>query len=118
MSHVSSKPEQSTTAEAAVLTALANLTPGGAGTAIEKTGAVSFSNVPLSAAGGFQQPISGTVNGINKTFVWATAPNAIVVDQAGTKQKNNSAPDLTANWTGTTTTILSVAPTFDIFAVA
>ena len=64
---------------------------------------------------GYQQP-TGTVNGNNQTFVWTTAPNAIVVDQGRTMQQTSS--DGTVNWTGTTTTILTIAPTFDIFGVA
>lgn len=71
-----------------------------------------------SSGSGFQQPLSGVVNGTNKVFTWATAPNAIVVDQTKTMQAINSAPDSNVNWTGTTTTTLQVAPTFDIYAIA
>lgn len=65
---------------------------------------------------GYQAPTSGTVDGVNQTFVWASAPNVIVVDQGRPMQKTSS--DGTANWTGTTTTVLTIAPTFDIFATA
>lgn len=61
---------------------------------------------------GFQQP-TGAVNGSNQTFVFATAPNVVSVDGVP-KQKTQS--DSTANWTGTTTIVLAVAPTFDIFS--
>lgn len=75
---------------------------------------------PLHVVGGggssFQKPLSGSINGTNKVFTWATAPNAIVVDQTKTIQAISS--DTTVNWTGTTTTTLQVAPTFDIYAVA
>lgn len=64
---------------------------------------------------GFQAP-TGTVDGSNKIFVFATAPNAICVDGGRAMQKVSS--DGTVNWTGTTTVTLSVAPDFDVFAVA
>lgn len=62
----------------------------------------------------FQQPSSGVINGSNQVFVWATAPNVIIVDGGRAMQKTSS--DGTANWTGTTTTTLTIAPTFDIFS--
>lgn len=66
---------------------------------------------------GYQQPLTGTVDGVNATFTWATAPNVIVVDEGRTMQKVTA--DLsTTNWSGTTTTVLSVAPTYDIFSPA
>lgn len=67
-----------------------------------------------SGGSAFQQPTSGTVNGTNATFVWATAPNTIVVDGGRTIQKVSS--DGTVNWTGTTTTVLAIAPNFDVFS--
>lgn len=73
---------------------------------------------PSGAGGGYQVPLSGVVDGVNKTFVWSTAPSAICVDQGRVMQKTNSSPDLTANWSGTTTTILAIAPTFDIYSIA
>ncbi len=75
-----------------------------------------YVDVAGGSGSGFQQPLSGNVDGNNKVFVWSTAPNAIVVDQTKTIQAISS--DTTVNWTGTTTTTLLVAPTFDIFAVA
>ncbi len=68
------------------------------------------------AGSGFQAPTSGAVDGSNTVFVWATAPKAIVVDQGRAMQKTST--DSTVNWTGTTTTTLTVAPTTDIYAVA
>ncbi len=65
-------------------------------------------------AAGYQQPTSGSVNGTNTTFVWATAPNVISVDGVS-KQKVSS--DGTVNWTGTTTTVLTIAPNYDIFGI-
>ena len=47
MSYLASRPEQSTSSEAGLLTVLNNLPVGGPGTAIEKTGTNSFANVPL-----------------------------------------------------------------------
>lgn len=72
---------------------------------------------PLSVIGGtgsgFQKPITGALN--QATFTWATAPNVIVVDNIP-RQKIQS--DGTVNWTGTTTTTLSIWPTYDIYASA
>ena len=65
---------------------------------------------------GFQQPLSGAVNGINQTYTWATAPNVLSVDNGRVIQKVSS--DGTINWTGTTTTVLSIAPNNDICAIA
>lgn len=67
-----------------------------------------------SGSNGYQKPTSGAVNGSNTTYTWATAPNVIVVDQGRPMQKVSS--DGTVNWTGTTTSVLSVAPNFDIFS--
>lgn len=69
-----------------------------------------------SSSSGYQVPTSGVVNGSNQVFVWATAPSVIVVDQGRAMQKTSS--DGTVNWTGTLTTTLTVAPTFDIYATA
>lgn len=68
-----------------------------------------------SSGSGFQQPTSGTLN--QGTFVWATAPNAIVVDGA-TYQKTDQAGN--TNWTGTTTTVFTNIPwpTISIFSVS
>lgn len=68
----------------------------------------------VSSGGGstYQVPTSGSVNGTNTVFVWTTAPNVIVVDGV---PKHKTQSDGTTNWTGTTTTTLSVAPNYDIF---
>ena len=68
-----------------------------------------------SSSGGYQVA-TGTVNGVNTVFIFATEPNVIVVDQGRTMQKTSS--DGTVNWTGTTTVTLTIAPNFDIYAVA
>lgn len=76
-------------------------------------------NIPQysSATGsGFQIP-TGTVDGTNKIFVFATAPNAICVDGA-TLQKTEQGSLATQNWSGTTTVTLLVSPTQSVFAVA
>lgn len=67
-----------------------------------------------TAASSFQIP-TGTVNGTNNTFVFATAPQAICVDGAVLQQTEQGG---TVNWTGTTTVILTVAPTESVFGVA
>ena len=69
-----------------------------------------------SSSSGFQVPTSGIVDGTNKTFTWATAPNAIVVDSGRSIRKTSA--DGEANWTGTTTTVLEIAPNNDIYAIA
>ncbi len=73
-------------------------------------------SVVPSGSTGYQQPTSGVVDGVNTAFDWATAPNVIVVDQGRTMQAISS--DGTVNWTGTTTTTFTIAPNFDVFAVA
>lgn len=72
-------------------------------------------DITFSGSGGsaFQLPLTGTIG--NDTFTWATAPNAIVVDeQVLIKVSQNG----DVNWKGTTTTVLSVKPTQSIFAIA
>lgn len=61
-------------------------------------------------------PTSGVVNGSNTVFVFASAPNVIVLDNANIMNKQNITPDLTNNWTGTTTITLNQAPNFNIYA--
>lgn len=56
---------------------------------------------------------TGSVNGVNKAFVFASAPSVIVLDNGTTMNKVNS--DTTVNWTGTTNVSLTVAPNFNIF---
>lgn len=77
-------------------------------------------NYTISSTGGggsgYQVPTSGVVNGTNTVFVFASAPNVIVVDQGRPMQKESS--DGTVNWTGTTTVTLAIAPNNDIFATA
>jgi hypothetical protein len=76
-----------------------------------------YASTPSSSGSGFQLPLTGSVNGSNRTFTWATAPNAICVDGqtlAATTQDSSA----TVNWTGTTTTVLTVAPNYSCFAVA
>lgn len=63
---------------------------------------------------GYQVP-TGTVDGSNKTFVFTSAPNVIVVD--GLTLRKTQA-DGTANWTGTTTITLTIAPTYEVYGVA
>jgi hypothetical protein len=93
------------------------ITPNGQ--AIAKTGANTFANVSTSGTGGsgYQAPLTGNVDGINQTFTWATAPNVIVQDNAGTPlQKVEQGGQI--NWTGTTTTVMTIPPNTSIFATA
>lgn len=68
-----------------------------------------------SSFGAGYQTATGTVNGTNKVFVFAVAPNSIVADGSSLRKQ---ASDGTANWTGTTTVTLLVAPNFDIYGVS
>jgi hypothetical protein len=78
-------------------------------------GVKSISSTGGGGGSGYQTPISGVVNGSNKTFVWAVAPNVIVVDGVPI---NAISSDGSPNWTGTTTTVLTIAPNNNIFATA
>jgi len=79
------------------------------------TGKYFDANYNITSYGKFQTP-TGTVNGTNRSFVWTTAPTVIVVNNGNSMQKVSS--DGTVNWTGTTTTLLTVPPTRDIFSIA
>lgn len=72
-------------------------------------------NVTITGSGGYQEPTSGLVDGSNKTYVYATAPNAICVD--GTVI-NKIGDGITAGWTGTTTVTLTAAPSLYTFAIS
>ncbi len=78
-----------------------------------------YTDITITSTGGGggsgYQAATGTVNGSNTTFSFATEPTAISVD-GQTLQK--TASDGTVNWTGTTTITLAVAPTRDIFGFA
>ncbi len=75
-------------------------------------------DLTLTASGtggsGYQIPLTGTVNGVNKTYTWTTAPNALVVDGLTI---NAISSDGTVNWVGTTSTVLTIAPNFNVFAI-
>lgn len=89
----------------------------GTGTVLTYGQTNGLETVTISASAvsaGYQSP-TGTVNGINKTFVFTTAPNVILVDGITMRA---TASDSTVNWTGTTTVVLTVAPNFEIFSVA
>lgn len=74
----------------------------------------NVSGVPtiVGTGSGYQVPLTGGLTGTN---TWTTAPSVIVVDGVP-MQKTRT--DLTPNWTGTTTTVLTVIPSYDIFASA
>lgn len=80
----------------------------------------SNGNKVINASGGgssgYQVPTSGLIDGSNRTFGWATAPNVIVLDNGNAMNKESA--DGTVNWTGTTTTVLTQAPNFNIYATA
>lgn len=58
---------------------------------------------------------TGTVNGVNTSFTFTSAPVVITVDQSRVMQQTSS--DGTVNWTGTTSVVLAIAPNFDIFGI-
>lgn len=88
---------------------------GGAGITITTANDNTDKNVDITfSSAGAVNTFTGTVNGVNQTFVFATAPNALSVDNVP-RQKTSS--DGTVNWTGTTTVVLTVAPNFDLFAL-
>lgn len=79
MSNVTSKPEQSTTSEAALLTQLFNLGTSGAGFAIAKNSDGSFSNVATGSGSG----TGITWNSITGTTQTASSNNGYVLNNAG-----------------------------------
>lgn len=88
----------------------------GAGAPTITVGQNGVTNLDFPTGGGgggtgYQAPLSGGITGTN---TWTTAPSIIVVDQGKAMQKTNT--DGTVNWTGTTTTVLSVTPVFDVYA--
>ncbi len=84
----------------------ATVSNGGAGTA----------NVTVAGSGSFAVMVpSGTIDGVNKVFTFSAQPQVVVLDNGNVMNKVNKAPDLTVNWTGTTTITLTQAPTFNIF---
>lgn len=91
--------------------AFATLTQGSGVTITNGNGTIT---IAASGGGGtgYQAPLSGALTGTN---TWTSAPNVIVVDGVP-KQKVST--DTTINWTGTTTTVLSVTPSFDVYATA
>ena len=76
-------------------------------------GTVTINATGGGSSSGFQLPLSGSVDGTNQTFTWATAPNAITVDGVSLQKTEQGG---THNWTGTTTTVLLLAPNQSIFA--
>lgn len=103
--------------EGTPLTQRTNLNFVGAGVTVtdDSGNDATVVTISTSAGAGYQAVTSGSVNGSNTVFTWATAPNAISVDGVILRK---TASDTTVNWTGTTTTTLTVAPNFDIFGVA
>ncbi len=67
------------------------------------------------AGGGGILAATGTVDGSNAVFSFASAPAQVIIDGVP-KQKTQS--DGTVNWTGTTTITLALAPNFDIYGIS
>ena len=78
------------------------------------TGRLLITGTGGGGGSGYQLP-TGTVNGVNQTFVFATAPSAITVDGATLQQTEQGG---SVNWSGTTTVVMTIPPNNSIFAVA
>lgn len=73
----------------------------------------------VSSSGGVTTlTATGTVNGVNTTFTFASLPTYIVSDHAWYAQTNKSG---TTNWTwngGSLTATMTIPPTEDIFGIS
>ena len=79
----------------------------------------TFTFNSTATTAGYQAP-TGTVDGgsnptPNKTFTFTVAPNVIVSDGVTLRETQS---DGNSNWTGTTTVVMTVAPTYEIYGVA
>lgn len=103
--------------EGTPLTQRTNLNFVGAGVTVtdDSGNDATIVTISTSAGAGYQLPTSGVVDGSNQSFDWSVAPNAISVDGLILRKTKSDGTD---NWTGTTTTLLTVAPNSDIFGVA
>jgi hypothetical protein len=73
---------------------------------------------PSGSGGLTELPATGTVNGVNASFIFTTLPTYIVSDHAYYKQTNKSG---TTNWTwnaGTLTATMTIPPAEDIYGLA
>ncbi len=75
------------------------------------TGRVMTSAV-IATSGFSPLTATGTVDGSNTSFTFASAPSVIIVDG---KIFRKTSSDGTVNWTGTTSVTLTIAPVSDIF---
>ncbi len=80
---------------------------------ITRSNGVATINSTGGSGSGFLSA-TGTVDGVNQTFTFTSAPSVVFRDGVA-MQKTSS--DGSPNWTGTTSIILSIAPNFDIFAL-
>lgn len=79
MSYLGPRPEQSTTAEVSLLTALNNLGISAANESIQKTGVDSFANVAAAGTGTVTSVSVTTANGVSGTVATATSTPAITL---------------------------------------
>lgn len=90
---------------------------GGSGVTLTYNLAGGRNDVTISSSGsggGGILAATGTVNGTNAVFTFASAPSQVIVDGVP-KQKTQS--DGTSNWSGTLTITLTVAPVSDIYGI-
>ena len=89
---------------------------GGTGVTLTYNYASGRNDITLSTTGGGGiLTATGTVNGTNDTFTFASEPTTLIVDGVP-KRKVQS--DGTVNWTGTTTVVLTLPPNYDIYGIA
>lgn len=86
----------------------------GSTVAVDNDGAIKVTTTSSGGSSGFQLP-TGTVDGSNLDFEFATAPNAICVDGSVLQKVDQIG---TEHWSGTTSVTMKVAPNYSIFAVA
>ena len=79
MSHVSTRPEQSTDSEVDTLTSLDNLGVSASGEFIRKTGSTTFANATPAAGTSLNfsdnETPSGSIDGANTTFILSNSPS-------------------------------------------
>jgi hypothetical protein len=91
MSYLGPRPEQSTTAEAAVLTDLTNLVPGGPGTAIEKKLDGTFTNIAIGSGTG---DVVGPASAVDSNFAAFDTITGKLIKDSGKKTSDFTASNV------------------------
>lgn len=82
---------------------------------ISPTNGLGAVTINSTGGGSGYQVATGTVNGSNTSFTFASAPNVIVADFV--IMRNTETVSGTTNWSGTTSVTMAVAPTDHIYAI-